>query len=224
MFHPTAPSSPEEALMPESSQLDKHHGHDKNDEISLSKSPALGHSLSLLDTLSEFYQLERKWIHQQRISLQDSELSGSPSCSDEATLCTDTEGKSSSSPDPELPKDGKTKAESDKVPLQCITEDVSQSRASASTMRFARWPWSPRVFELELPLQLLNRGLGEPRLILPPAGFKTNLSEEKSCSNEVRLLNTENIPILDLFENMVEGRLETCQRMDRLIRARITQD
>lgn len=168
------------------------------DETSHLESPPLGHSLGMLDALFEFYHYERRWILQQRkVGLDDPDLSSGPESGEQNVPSSSTL----------LSKDENIKSEPSEISLPCIA-DSSKSRLSSATLSFSRWPWSsPRSFE---------RGLGEPRLIASPAGQR--LQENDSVVKFGEVLGSGGVPILDMFENMMEARLESCQRIDKLIR------
>ncbi|KAE9397152.1 hypothetical protein BT96DRAFT_921725 [Gymnopus androsaceus JB14] len=186
------PSSAEASESPESITLDVQQ---KADDTSLLESPSLVHSLGMLEALFEFYHHERRWILQQREAvLDDPDLSSGSESGEENVPSSST-----------LPyKDEVIKSEPPSFSLPCIAES-SKSRLSSSTLRFSRWPWSSaRSFE---------RGLGEPRLIAPPAGQRL---QENSVVKFGEAPGS--VPILDMFENMMEARLESCQRIDKLIR------
>jgi hypothetical protein len=177
---------------------------------------SLDHTLGTLDTLFEFYHHERNWIQQQRISLHhhDPELNaGHRSVDDENEVASSV--TSSQRPT--------KKEEPEETSLPCITE----SRIS-SALRFSQWPWSvqPRDFELKSSTaeESLQRGLSEPRLIVPSAGYRPRLSIDTTSASLVvsnsatPLARNTAVTILDTFEDMMEARLESCQRIDKLIR------
>ncbi|GAV98953.1 hypothetical protein LENED_000376 [Lentinula edodes] len=124
-----------------------------------------------------------------------------------------------------IPSPG-SRSESSKLkcePEEICISDPSTARAS-STLRFSRWPWSDRIrgpFEPESGTGANpHRGLSDPRLILPPAGRRTGSSADDT-GYSLAVSQTESSPdivILDLFENMMEARLESCQRIDKLVR------
>ncbi|KAJ3763611.1 hypothetical protein F5880DRAFT_926332 [Lentinula raphanica] len=176
--------------------------------------PTLGNSLGTLTTLVEFYHFERRWINQQRSSLQDD-----PGLD---PVCQETNDSSVSSSSLSLHEPSRfmlVKAESED-PV-CISDSSSKSRES-STLRFSRWPWSTREQSESKPGARSSRqsGFNEPRLILPPAGQRPGFSAE-DVSPSLEISETESPSdqtILDLFENMMESRLESCQRIDKLVR------
>ncbi|KAJ3802021.1 hypothetical protein GGU11DRAFT_766992 [Lentinula aff. detonsa] len=163
--------------------------------------PSLGSSLGTLTTLFEFYQFERRWIHQQRSSLQD-DPGLDPVCRESyepSDVDENSASSSSSSPSSGEPSKIALKAE----PKETCISDPPKSRAS-NTLRFSRWPWSSRMrdpFELK------------------PVGHRTGFST--GVSSSLVISETESpsdMAILDSFENMMEARLESCQRIDRLVR------
>ncbi|KAJ3921524.1 hypothetical protein F5877DRAFT_64854 [Lentinula edodes] len=192
--HPT-PDSPESMNL-DTQQMDE-------DIRPPLEGPTLGNSLGTLTTLFEFYHYERRWIHQQRNSLQDDPGLDPVSRVQESSS---TDEKSSFS-----------------LSLSSGESSKLKSRAS-STLRFSRWPWSDRIrgpFEPESGTGANpHRGLSDPRLILPPAGRRTGSSADDT-GYSLAVSQTESSPdivILDLFENMMEARLESCQRIDKLVR------
>ncbi|KAJ3716311.1 hypothetical protein DFJ43DRAFT_1043336 [Lentinula guzmanii] len=182
--------------------------------------PSLGSSLGTLTTLFEFYQFERRWIHQQRSTLQD-DPGVDPVCRESyepSDVDEHSASSSSSSPSSGEPSKIALKAE----PKETCISDPPKSRAS-NTLRFSRWPWSSRMrdpFELKPGARSSQHpGFNEPRLILPPVGHRTGFST--GVISSLVISETESpsdIAILDSFENMMEARLESCQRIDRLVR------
>ncbi|KAJ3869461.1 hypothetical protein EV359DRAFT_59834 [Lentinula novae-zelandiae] len=199
---------------PESMNLDTQQM-DEDTRLPL-EGPTLGNSLGTLTTLFEFYHYERRWIDQQRNSLQDDPRLDPVSRVQESSS---TDENSSSSLSLLSGESSRLKCEPEEI---CIS-DPSTARAS-STLRFSRWPWSDRIrgpFEPESGTGANpHRGLSEPRLILPPAGGRTGSSADDT-GYSLAISETESSPdivILDLFEKMMEARLESCQRIDKLVR------
>ncbi|KAJ3909885.1 hypothetical protein F5879DRAFT_917985 [Lentinula edodes] len=183
--HPT-PDSPESMNL-DTQQMDE-------DIRPPLEGPTLGNSLGTLTTLFEFYHYERRWIHQQRNSLQDDPGLDPVSRVQESSS---TDEKSSSS-----------------LSLSSGESSKLKSRAS-STLRFSRWPWSDRIrgpFEPES-----GTGANPHRGL---TGRRTGSSADDT-GYSLAGSQTESSPdilILDLFENMMEARLESCQRIDKLVR------
>ncbi|KAJ4478265.1 hypothetical protein J3R30DRAFT_3702995 [Lentinula aciculospora] len=182
--------------------------------------PTLGNSLGTLTTLFEFYHYERRWINQQRNSLQD-DPGLDPVCRESSGVDENSPSSSPSLSPGESSKLRTLKSEPEEI---CIS-DSSKSQAS-STLRFSRWPWSDRMREpLELKLNARSSrrpGISDPRLILPPAGRRTESAADDTGTGRTLITNeiesSSDTAILDLFENMMEARLESCQRIDKLVR------
>lgn len=191
--------SAEASESPESVSLDLPQD---SDGASPSEGLRLDHSLRMLDTLLEFYHHERKWIYEQRTSLQDNlDLDSGPEL-DEKNVPSSSKASSSGK---------RLKSDPPEISHPCIT-DCSQSRLSSSTLRLSQSPWRAELKPIIRPVQ---RGLGQPRLIVPPMGHRLQDSAENICSSPAN--------VLDMFESMMQARLESCYRIDTIIRrARVT--
>ena len=145
----------------------------------------------------EFYHHERKWIYEQRISLQDNPDLGSGPKLDENNVSSFSKTSSS---------DECLKSEPSEISLPCIT-DCLQSRRSSSKLRFSHRPWRA---ELKPNVRSIQRGLGQPRIIVPSMGHRPQGLVESVCSSPAS--------VLDMFESMMQARLESCHRIDTIIR------
>ncbi|KAF9076785.1 hypothetical protein BDP27DRAFT_1413933 [Rhodocollybia butyracea] len=180
--------------------------------------PSLDHTLGTLDTLFEFYHNERNWIQQQRISFHHDD----PKLNPGHRSADDAHELPSSFPSSQRPT---KKEEPEETSLPCITESPV-----SSTLRFSQWPWSVQTMDSEfkssssIAEKPLQRGLSEPRLIVPSAGYRPRLSIDTTpaslavSNSATQFARTTAVTMLDTFEDMMEARLESCQRVDKLIR------
>lgn len=152
--------------------------------------PSLKSTINLLDSLLDFYQQECIWVYKTRASL--SEISYSPSSQSDSSS---NESQSSASPSPPSSVDTDI-VKSEPMP----SPPIPPSRSSSSS----RWSHRKRGFKLRLD------GIASARRRASPL--------HRSQSASARRGPNPREHILELFEKMMESRMESCERVNRLVK------
>ncbi|KAF8663402.1 hypothetical protein AX16_000974 [Volvariella volvacea WC 439] len=152
---------------------------------------SLQSTLNLLDNLVSFYQQERLWVHQTRASLVDVyQQQQSP-----AHCGADDFDQSQFMPSP---PPSTAPAEPDGIIIK--TESVPDMPISTSIVPSSRWTRRKRGFKMHLDgISSTNR--------------RTSPHHHPSHAHPYPRER-----ILEMFEKMMEARMESCERVNRLVR------
>ncbi|TFK29376.1 hypothetical protein FA15DRAFT_752826 [Coprinopsis marcescibilis] len=150
--------------------------------------PHLKSTINLLDSLIAYYQQERMWVYRTR-----AELDGYPKADASASAVTPTP----STP----PEDHATIAKVEE------TNDLpdAESSGSAKNITSASSRWSKRKKGFKLRLEI-----SQPRIASTVHPVAASSSRSGSIPQREH--------ILEMFEKMMESRMESCERLNRLVR------
>ncbi|THV08411.1 hypothetical protein K435DRAFT_10224 [Dendrothele bispora CBS 962.96] len=171
--------------------------------------PRLQSSLSTLQSLVDFYENERTWIYRQRVSVDDPPVL--PVISPD--IYTDE--------DPYSSQEMEIKAEPVEIPL------TGTSRTHSIHFKPSETRWRRRKPDLKLklhklpPLQRIQNGAVRRNADPQSSSSEEGLSSYTECLPGIETLvraANEDAHLLDIFEEMLEARLQSCQRIDRLVR------
>lgn len=149
--------------------------------------------MNLLDSLVAFYQHERMWVYRTRAVLEEA--------FEQPSAIT------SSNPDADIPNEDSlpspSESSSSSPPSPVTVSDVDKlggPKSPRAGQPPSRWMRRKRGFKLKL------EGIAKPRrLASKPLGRNQHDQDAKEH-------------ILQLFEKMMEDRMESCQRVTKLVR------
>jgi hypothetical protein len=158
-------------------------------------------TINLLDSLVAFYQQERMWVYRTRASLEEAfqdppSSTGSTSGQPGDTAFT-------------LPSPSSLAPPVEVESALAKTEPPSGSPHTSPTQPPTRWLRRKKGFKLKLD------GIGprNKRTLSSQPGNQTDQYHSPDAPN-----SQSGVRILEMFENMMEARMESCQRVNRLVR------
>ncbi|KAK7470500.1 hypothetical protein VKT23_001926 [Stygiomarasmius scandens] len=175
-----------------------------------SSSPELQSTLTTLQSLVAFYEDERAWIYSQRITADDPPAL--PIISPDIYI-------------ENLPSSSRlsSQAEIKEEPSDILIPNSSNAHFSRSESPETRW--GKRKPDLKLKLHklppLLRTHSGSARRKIDARTYKEERDSSVDSLPDIETLvraANKDAHLLDIFEEMMEARLKSCQRIDRLVR------
>ncbi|KAL0949408.1 hypothetical protein HGRIS_009470 [Hohenbuehelia grisea] len=156
--------------------------------------PSLKSTANMLDSLVSFYQQERMWVYRTRAQLEEEEDSDPSDCSNV--------GQSESSRHALTLPPLSTTSRSDTID----TTLRGPGRPSTPTQSASRWSRRKKAFKLRLDN-------------LKPQHNRRALLEQSVAMHKAQTDESQSsVRILEMYDTMLESRMESCQRINRLIR------
>jgi len=155
---------------------------------------------NILDSLVSFYQQERMWVYRTRAQLEDMQDSDPSDCSTDSQL-----GESSRHP----------------LILPSLSLSTTSAAADSADSRVEHQP-PPSSLPPEQPVSRWERRKQAYKMRLDLGQkSKRTMVEQSAAVHSTRLATDGSQPsvhILELYDTMMESRMESCQRINRLIR------
>lgn len=151
-------------------------------------------TINLLDSLVAFYQHERMWVYRTRAVLEEA-FADLPAITPSAPKPDTPEDNPLPSP-PDSSSSSPASSSSPDVPDKDSTDDAACPRPAQLP---SRWMRRKRGFKLKL------EGISKPKRSHKPLPRDQRDQDAKEH-------------ILQLFEKMMEDRMESCQRVNKLVR------
>ncbi|KAF7968896.1 hypothetical protein HWV62_18294 [Athelia sp. TMB] len=155
-----------------------------------------GPTLNICDSLVSFYHQERMWVYRTRAELE-LVLEATPSNSNSSSSSDDDSANSSQTAESETPE-GSGRA------LVLRPRGIKQEPEDPPNLNTTLWMRRKKSYKLKLE-GISTRPTKRRRL--SPGG---------SCEQEEP--PTPGVRVLELFENMMQSRMESCERVSRLVK------
>ncbi|KZT19268.1 hypothetical protein NEOLEDRAFT_1142282 [Neolentinus lepideus HHB14362 ss-1] len=159
-------------------------------------------AIHLLDSLQAFYHRERTWVLHTRAELEEKLIDGpdAPTISDPTSIASDAPSSAYSS--------AESYGSNESTPPQLITVDMIKTEPVDSQLptkdhhtRHSRWMRRKNSYKLKL------EGIGH----------KSRRRFVRSARD--RGMSEPGAQLLEMFGDLVDARMESCQRITRLIRS-----
>jgi hypothetical protein len=149
-------------------------------------------TISLLESLVAFYHQERMWVYRTRASLE-LVLEAAPSGNSDSVI---------SSADSDLPKEEGAEEEQESTTVNAVgmqtLDGVRAESTSSSGLRTTLWMRRKKGFKLKLD------------------GISTR-GKRRQANPGLEAPLTPGVQMLELFENMMQARMESCERLSKLV-------
>ncbi|KAF4602098.1 hypothetical protein EYR40_005300 [Pleurotus pulmonarius] len=152
---------------------------------------------NLLESLVSFYQQERMWVYRTRAELEEEALQTQPSDCSSIDQMRGAGLSTLPSPSPSTSLGGR---EMPPDSFSVKTESEDASRPTSPSPSNTRWNKRKRAFKLKL----------DNLAPKPKRAYVPRPTTEDASQPSVR--------ILEMYESMMAARMESCQRINRLIR------
>ncbi|KAF5363650.1 hypothetical protein D9756_000492 [Leucocoprinus leucothites] len=148
-------------------------------------------TVNLLDSLVAFYQHERMWVYRTRAVLEEA--------FDNLPAVTPSASKENPLPSPSA-SSSPSAATPESSSSDQSTEHAAEPKSPRPGQLPSRWMRRKRGFNLRL------EGIAKPKRLSKP--LRRNQQDQDAKEH-----------ILELFEKMMEDRMESCQRVNKLVRS-----